>query len=179
MSEERPSKGWLERLGQLIAGEPQDRQALVEVLRDAERRTLLDADALAIIEGALEVSELEVRDVMVPRSQMIVIHVDERPEDFVQVVLESGHSRFPVIGDSRDEVLGILHAKDLLGYFALPEPRSLDLEDIIRPAVYIPESKRLNVLLTEFRQRRNHMAIVVDEYDGVAGLVTIEDVLEQ
>jgi magnesium and cobalt transporter len=178
VNDERGARNWLDRLGQAFSAGPQDRDELVEVLRDAERRGLLDVDVLAIVEGAMHVSELQVRDIMIPRSQMVVVRADAPPEEFVQTVLESGHSRYPVVGDSRDEVEGILLAKDLLGYVT-EEARSLDLDDIMRPVVYIPESKRLNVLLSEFRASRNHMAIVVDEYGGVAGLVTIEDVLEQ
>ena len=179
MSDDRAGRSWLDRLGQAFSAEPQDIQQLVEVLRDAEQRSLFDAEVLAIIEGALQVGDMQVRDIMIPRSQMVVIHEDDEPEDFIERVVESGHSRFPVVGDSRDEVLGILLAKDLLAYFATDDDAELDLDDVMRPAVYIPESKRLNVLLKEFRSNRNHMAIVVDEYGGVAGLVTIEDVLEQ
>lgn len=179
MSDERAGKSWLDRLGQAFSGEPQDRDELTEVLRDAERRGLIDTDVLAILEGALHVSELQVRDIMIPRSQMVVVRADAPPEEFVSVVVESGHSRFPVVGDSRDEVEGILLAKDLLPYFAAEGDRNLDLDDVMRPVVYIPESKRLNMLLAEFRANRNHMAIVVDEYGGTAGLITIEDVLEQ
>lgn len=132
-----------------------------------------------MIEGVLAVGGMQVRDIMVPRAQMVVVSEDEPPEDFVGAVIESGHSRFPVIGDNRDEVIGILLAKDLLAHFASGDRNRFALEDVMRPAVFIPESKRLNVLLREFRSSRNHMAIVVDEYGGVAGLVTIEDVLEQ
>ncbi|MGI9331848.1 MAG: HlyC/CorC family transporter [Gammaproteobacteria bacterium] len=179
--EPKPASGrtWLDRIGQALAAEPQDRAALVAMLRDSERRGLIDADALAMTEGALQVGDLQVRDIMVPRAQMVVIEEDVAPEDFVAAVIESGHSRFPIIGDSRDEVHGILLAKDLLAYFSSDKKGTLDLDDLMRPAVIVPESKRLNVLLREFRQSRNHMAIVVDEYGGIAGLVTIEDVLEQ
>ncbi|MCX8086332.1 MAG: CBS domain-containing protein [Rhodocyclaceae bacterium] len=170
----RPSL--FERLSMLLAGEPEDREQLLRILRSAHERNLMDADALSIIEGALAVSEREVRDIMVPRAQMDVISIHDPPEKFVDFVLETAHSRFPVIGESKDDVIGILLAKDLLRHFAGKE---FDLRDSLRPAVFIPESKRLNVLLREFRASRNHMAIVVDEYGGVAGLVTIEDVLEQ
>ena len=176
MSEER---SWLNRLGQAFSSEPQDREEVIEILRDAQKRDLFDAEVLAIIEGALQVGDLRVRDIMVPRSQMVVIEEDTSPEEFVSVVIESGHSRFPVIGDNRDEVEGILLAKDLLAYFAGRGGAEFNFADVTRPVVYIPESKRLNVLLNEFRASRNHMAIVADEYGGVAGLVTIEDVLEQ
>lgn len=170
---------WLDRIAGTLSGEPQDRDELIALLRDAERRFLFDAEALGMLEGVLAVGELQVRDIMVSRAQMVVVEEDEAPEAFVGTVIESGHSRFPVIGDSRDEVKGILLAKDLLAYFAQEDRRHFDLDDIMRPAVYIPESKRLNVLLRDFRESRNHMAIVVDEFGGVAGLVTIEDVLEQ
>ena len=184
------ARSWLGRLARSLSGEPdgpRDRAALLRTLRDAERRDLLGPDALAMIEGALAVGDLQVRDIMVPRAQMVVIEADREPEEFVGAVVESGHSRFPVIGDNRDAVEGILFAKDLLTYFARNGGRNggrdgggrFGLEDAMRPAVYVPESKRLDVLLREFRASRNHMAIVVDEYGGVSGLVTIEDVLEQ
>ncbi|MBL8487067.1 MAG: CBS domain-containing protein [Rhodocyclaceae bacterium] len=166
----------LERLSALLMREPEDREQLIQLLRGAFERNLLDADALSIIEGAMQVSDMQVRDIMVPRAQMDVIHMDEPPERIVETVIEAAHSRFPVVGESKDDVIGILLAKELLRYFAGKE---FDLRDTLRPAVFIPESKRLNVLLREFRASRNHMAIVVDEYGGVAGLVTIEDVLEQ
>ncbi|MGF1614310.1 MAG: HlyC/CorC family transporter [Gammaproteobacteria bacterium] len=172
-------RSWLERLSQALMGEPQDREQLLTLLRDAEERQLVDADALSMIEGALQVAEMRVRDIMIPRAQMVVVQQDAAPEDFIHTIIESGHSRFPIISDSRDEVVGILLAKDLLDYFARGNVGSFNLRDAMRPAVFIPESKRLNILLREFRARRNHMAIVVDEYGGVAGLVTIEDVLEQ
>lgn len=149
------------------------------MLRDAQRRGVLDADALEMIEGVIEIAELQVRDVMVPRAQMKVVKGDATVHEMLPVIVESGHSRFPVIGDSRDEILGVLLAKDLLRYFAQENTEAFDLQDILRLPVFIPESKRLNVLLKEFRRGRNHMAIVVDEYGGVAGLITIEDVLEE
>ena len=160
-------------------GEPKDREQLVELLRDAQQRDLLDTDALAMIEGVLQVAEMQVRDIMVPRAQMTVVERDATLEKILPVIIESAHSRFPVIGDNRDEVVGILLAKDLLAYSGPDGAKNFSVRDILRPAVFIPESKRLNVLLKEFRASRNHMAIVVDEYGGVAGLVTIEDVLEQ
>ncbi len=174
-----PPRSWLDRLSQVLLGEPQDREQLIALLRDAEGRNLLDADALTMIEGVLAVSELRVRDIMVPRSQMVVVPHDARPEEFLPLIIESAHSRFPVVGESRDEVVGILLAKDLLGYFSEGGKNTFKVRDALRPAVFIPESKRLNVLLKEFRDSRNHIAMVVDEYGGVAGLVTIEDVLEQ
>jgi magnesium and cobalt transporter len=184
MSENQASNGpgsrsWLNRLSQVLLGEPRDREQLIEVLHDAERRNLFDAEALSMIEGVLQVSDMQVRDIMVPRAQMVVVERDTSPEEFVSTVTESGHSRFPVIGDNRDQVAGILLAKDLLSYFAQGDSRAFSMRDALRPAVFVPESKRLDVLLREFRASRNHMAVVVDEYGGVAGLVTIEDVLEQ
>lgn len=175
---DEPSKpSWLERLSAFLLREPEDREELIDLLHSAFERNLLDADALSMIEGVLQVSELSVRDIMVPRSQMDVIKVNEAVETFLPFVIETAHSRFPVIDDGKDDVLGILLAKDLLRYFANAD--DFDLRDSLRPAVFIPESKRLNILLREFRETRNHMAIVVDEYGGVAGLVTIEDVIEQ
>ena len=162
----------------LLTQEPPNREGLIEILRNAENRNLLDADALLMIEGALHVSETHVRDIMVPRVQMVIIDNNAKPEEILKSVVESGHSRFPVIGDSSDEIEGILLAKDLLNYYADPD-KNFDMKDVMRPTVFIPESKRLNVLLREFRMSRNHMAIVVDEYNGVAGLVTIEDVIEE
>jgi magnesium and cobalt transporter len=167
---------FLERLGAILMREPEDREQLIELLHSSYERHLLDADALAMIEGALQMSELQARDVMVPRAQMDVIDISESPADFVPTVIETAHSRFPVIDGTKDKVLGILLAKDLLRYYAGEE---FEVREMLRPAVFIPESKRLNVLLKEFRQNRNHIAIIVDEYGGVSGLVTIEDVLEQ
>ena len=172
---ERPKL--LERLTALLTREPEDREDLLDLLRGAFERRLLDADALSMIEGVLSVSETTVRDIMIPRAQMDCVSIDDEPPDFLPVILETKHSRFPVIGESKDEVIGILLAKELLNYYAKPE--GFVLRDTLRPAVFIPESKRLNVLLREFRANRNHIAIVVDEYGGVSGLVTIEDVLEQ
>jgi magnesium and cobalt transporter len=169
---------WLKRFASLFSREPEDRDALIEILRNSEHRNLLDPDALLMIEGALHVSEIQVRDIMVPRVQMIVIENDANPEDILSVVVESGHSRFPVVGESNDEIVGVLLAKDLLNYYANPD-KDFDIKDMMRATVFIPESKRLNVLLREFRTSRNHMAIVIDEYTGVAGLVTIEDVIEE
>jgi len=172
-------RSWLDRLSQAFSAEPRNRQDLIEILRDAQQRHLLDADALVMIEGVLEVSEMQVRDIMIPRSQMVVVERDAGLHQILPIITESAHSRFPVIGENRDEVIGILLAKDLLPYFMDGGESGFNVRDILRPAVFIPESKRLNVLLKEFRASRNHIAIVVDEYGGVAGLVTIEDVLEQ
>jgi magnesium and cobalt transporter len=167
----------LERLSAFLTREPEDREELIDLMRGAFERKLLDADALSMIEGVLQVSEMTVRDIMIPRAQMDVIAQDDDPATFMPIVLETKHSRFPVIGESKDDVVGILLAKELLNFYA--DPESFNLRDMLRPAVFVPESKRLNVLLREFRANRNHIAIVVDEYGGVSGLVTIEDVLEQ
>jgi magnesium and cobalt transporter len=167
----------LERLGALVMREPEDRQQLIQLLRSAYDRNLLDADALSMVEGAIQVSEMKVRDVMIPRAQMDVIDINEPPDKFIPHVIATAHSRFPVIDRDRDDVIGVLLAKDLLRYYAGEE--EFNARDMLRPAIFVPESKRLNVLLREFRASRNHIAIVVDEYGGVAGLVTIEDVLEQ
>jgi len=173
------SVSWLRRLAEAISGEPRSLEQLAEVLGDARERGLIDADVLQMLEAVLQVSEIQVRDIMVPRSQMVVISRDEPVEKILPVVIESGHSRFPVVGEDRDEVQGILLAKDLLRVFVEDQADDFDIKECLRPAVFIPESKRLNVLLKEFRVTHNHMAIVVDEYGGVAGLLTIEDVLEQ
>lgn len=167
---------WLERLTNFLLREPEDREQLIEQLHTAYENSLLDADALAMIEGVLQVSEMQVRDIMIPRSQMDVIDITDPPEKFIPFVIEAAHSRFPVIGENKDDVIGIMLAKDLLRFYSSPE---FDVREMLRPALFIPESKRLNVLLKEFRSNRNHIAIVVDEYGGVAGMVTIEDVLEQ
>ena len=171
----RPSL--LERLSALLMREPSDRDQLVDLLRSAYSRNLLDADALSIIEGALTVSEMQVRDIMIPRAQVDFIDINEPIESFIPRIIATAHSRFPVIDQNRDDVIGILLAKDLLRHYAGDE--EFNVREMLRPAVFVPEAKRLNVLLREFRASRNHMAIVVDEYGGVSGLVTIEDVLEQ
>ena len=167
----------LERLSALILREPGDREQLVSLLRAAYSRNLLDADAMSIIEGALTVSEMQVRDIMIPRAQVDFIDIHDPVESFIPQVISTAHSRFPVIDQNRDDVIGVLLAKDLLRYYAGQE--EFNVREMLRPAVFVPEAKRLNVLLREFRASRNHMAIVVDEYGGMAGLVTIEDVLEQ
>ncbi|HEX6004955.1 MAG TPA: transporter associated domain-containing protein [Burkholderiales bacterium] len=177
MEEPHSKRSLLERLSALLMREPEDRDQLIELLHGAYEHDLLDADALAMIEGVLQVSEMQARDIMVPRSQMDVIDVNESPDQFIPMVIQTGHSRFPVIGENKDDVIGVLLAKDLLRYYAGEE--EFNVREMLRPVVFIPESKPLNVLLKEFRKNRNHMAIVVDEYGGVAGLVTIEDVLEQ
>jgi magnesium and cobalt transporter len=170
---------WLRRITQQIAGEPQDREDIVQVLREASERGLIDGDAQAMLEGVLDVAELQVRDIMVPRAQMVIVRRDDPPARILPVVVESGHSRFPVMDENRDDIVGILLAKDLLRLSGSGKRERFDIREYMRPAVFVPESKRLNVLLKEFRRNRNHMAIVVDEYGGVSGLVTIEDVIEQ
>ncbi|RZA22238.1 MAG: CBS domain-containing protein [Lysobacteraceae bacterium] len=177
-SADKPRRSWLDRISAALSGEPTSREDLVELLRDVQADGLIAADTLRMMEGAIAVSDLSVGDVMVPRAQMIALPADARFLDLMKEVVESGHSRFPVHGEDKDEILGILLAKDLLrGVVADNGPGTI--RELLRPAVLIPESKKLNVLLREFRQSRNHMAIVIDEYGGVAGLLTIEDVLEQ
>lgn len=178
-NENSTSPSWLERLSQALLREPQDREQLVKLLRDAEQRQLLDAQALTMIEGVLQISEMQVRDTMVPRAHIVFIEQNSPLAEFLPQVIESGHSRFPVIGEDRDEVIGILLAKDLLAFHSDSQKKNFNIRDILRPTFFVPESKRLDMLLQEFRRNRNHMAIVVDEYGGVAGLITIEDVLEQ
>ena len=166
----------LERLSTLLLREPEDREQLVSLLHSAFERNLLDADALSMMEGVMQVSERQVREIMIPRAQMDVIDISEQPEKFIPFVIETAHSRFPVVDGDKDNIIGILLAKDLLRYYAGEE---FDVRDMLRPAVFVPEAKRLNVLLRDFRSNRNHIALVVDEYGGVSGMVTIEDVLEQ
>jgi magnesium and cobalt transporter len=173
------SRSWLERLSMALTGEPSSRDELVEVLRASEQRDLLDAEVLSIIEGALTVSDMRAREIMVPRAQVVFVRIDQTPGEILSIVIDSKHSRFPVLADGSDEVLGILMAKDLL-FLAHPDrSEKFNLRDLLRPASGIPESKRLNVLLQEFRANRNHLAVVYDEYGGLSGIVTIEDVLEQ
>ncbi len=182
MSEDRSisgQKSWLEKITQAFAHEPKNRQELLEILREAHDNKLLDSEALAIVEGAIQVADLQVRDIMVPRSQVISIRADQSPREFLPAIIEAAHSRYPVVGESLDEVIGILLAKDLLPLVLQGEQQNFNIKDLLRPATFVPESKRLNVLLREFRANHNHMAVVIDEYGGVAGLVTIEDVLEQ
>jgi magnesium and cobalt transporter len=173
------SRSLLDRLIQALGGEPRDIQDLLSLLRQAQRRQIFGRDALAMIEGVFQVADMQARDIMIPRSQMVVVDRDENLEAMLGPIIESGHSRFPVIDDNRDEVVGVLLAKDILRYFPDSEHDRFDLRDILRDPVFVPESKRLNTLLQDFRTSRNHMAIVVDEYGGTAGLITIEDVLEQ
>ena len=170
---------WLKRLTQGLASEPQDREELVALLREAGERGLVDSDALTMLEGVLEVGDRKVRDIMVPRAQMVFVRRSDPVARLLPVVVDSGHSRVPVLDEDRDDIVGILLAKDLLRLTTAPARERFDIREYMRPAVFVPESKRLNVLLKEFRRSRNHMAIVVDEYGGVAGLCTIEDVIEQ
>jgi magnesium and cobalt transporter len=184
MTSDRPSDGsrsrnWLERIGQMLGGEPQDKAELLEVLKDAKERELLDTDALSMIEGVLQVSDLRVRDIMIPRAEMVYLRRDDPLEKILDAAVKSAHSRFPVTGDDKGEVVGILLAKDLLSFCRDNGDRAFNIRDLLRSAFFVPESKRLNVLLKEFRASRNHMAIVIDEYGSAAGVVTIEDVLEQ
>jgi magnesium and cobalt transporter len=170
---------WLKRITQSFSPEPQDREELLAVLREAGERGLVDAEALVMLEGVMEVSDLQVRDIMVPRAQMVCVRRDDPAATLLPVVVESGHSRFPVMDADRDDIVGILLAKDLLRLSIADGRERFDIREYMRPAVFVPESKRLNVLLKDFRRNRNHMALVVDEYGGVSGLVTIEDVIEQ
>lgn len=181
MSEKEVSSetSWLARITHALFGDPKNVEQLIELLRDAQRRELLDADSLRMIEGVLQVSDMNVSEIMLPRAEMVVIHKDATLVEILPIVIKSAHSRFPVIGDNKDEVIGILLAKDLLPYNLEDKSERFSLKDILRPAVFIPESKRLGVLLNDLRKNRNHIAIVVDEYGGVSGLVSIEDVLEQ
>ena len=176
--EEKSRRTWLDRITAALSGEPTTREDLVELLRDVQADGLIAADTLRMMEGAIAVSDLTVGDVMIPRAQMVALSADAPLQTLLRHVVESGHSRFPVHGEDKDEILGILLAKDLLRVVVADHPPA-SVRECLRPAVLIPESKKLNVLLREFRQSRNHMAIVIDEYGGVAGLVTIEDVLEQ
>ncbi|HLF31209.1 MAG TPA: transporter associated domain-containing protein [Xanthomonadales bacterium] len=183
MSEDQSSNGsgrksWVEKIGKALSILPRNREELIELLQEVHQEGVLDADALAMMKGALEMSETQVRDAMIPRSQMVVVPINVDIQSFLPRIIESGHSRFPVVGEDRDEVIGILLAKDLLPFVA-SGGEHFDLTSALRPAILIPESKRLNMLLRDFRSSRNHMAIVVDEYGGVSGLITIEDVLEE
>lgn len=184
MNKERSRSGHVKRslaarINQALAREPADTEQLLNMLRIAQQKGLFDSDALAMLEGVLHVGDMQVRDIMIPRSQVVVLERDASPDALLRAIIESGHSRFPVIGENRDEVVGMLLAKDFLLYAFERTDGRLNIRNMLRPAIFVPESKRLSVLLKEFRASRNHMAIVVDEYGGVAGMVTIEDVLEQ
>jgi len=173
------SMSWIRKLGRALSGEAEHRDDLVQLMRQALERGLIDTDALQMLEGVLGVADLQVRDIMIPRAQMVSVRRDDLPQKLLPVIVESGHSRFPVVDDDRDDVVGILLAKDVLRLYATGREDEFDIRECMRPALVVPESKRVNVLLKEFRRNRNHMAIVVDEYGGVAGLVTIEDAIEQ
>ncbi|MEP0200655.1 MAG: transporter associated domain-containing protein [Halioglobus sp.] len=184
MSEDRfhsesGDRTWLEKVALLFSSEPRTREDLEDVLMVATENEVIDEGARSIIEGAMQVSKLQARDIMIPRSQMNVIKSDQTLEEALPQIISSAHSRYPVVGDNPDDILGILLAKDLLPQILNEDRSSFEICSLLRPTVVVPESKRLNILLTEFREKRNHMAIVIDEYGGVAGLVTIEDVLEE
>lgn len=174
----RANQGWLERIGHAFAGEPQDREELITLLRDAHKNQIINADAFSMIEGVLHISEMRVKEIMIPRAQMIVIEQQTSLADIVTLMIESSHSRFPVIGDKKEDIIGILLAKDLLNA-AQTNAQPFDVKAITRPAMIVPENKKLDVLLSEFRRNRQHLAIVVDEYGAVSGMITIEDVIEQ
>lgn len=171
-------KSWLDKISDVLMREPQDQEELLTLLRDAHERNLLDKDALTMIEGVFQVAQMQAGDIMVPKAQTIMIEESNKLKDIIPTITSSGHSRFPVMNKDHTEVMGILLAKELIAY-ATDSKKKFKLSDILRPAVFIPESKRLDVLLKDFRQNKNHMAIVADEHGGIAGLVTIEDVLEQ
>lgn len=175
---EKQERSWLDKLLHAFSVEPKSRDELLDIIKDAADNKLLDQEALSIIEGALDVSSLQAREIMIPRSQIVAVRIDDTPSELLAKVVESGHSRFPVIGESLDDVKGILLAKDLLR-LTLDNTQPFNLEQVLRPANIIPESKRVNVLLREFREKRYHMALVIDEYGGISGLLTIEDILEE
>lgn len=179
MNSQKNSSSWFSNFIQHFSADKDDRTVLLDTLQDAHKHGVIDAEALTMIEGVFQVSEMRVRDIMVPRAHMVALHDDMSVEDMLSLISSSGHSRFPVIDESLDEIVGILLAKDLSHYSSEERRNKFELKDILRPAIFVPESKRLNVLLKDFRSSRNHMAIVIDEYGGVAGLVTIEDVLEE
>lgn len=172
-------RSWLDKIAQIFSDEPTDTQSLLEILRNAEQDQVLDADALSIIEGALQVSKMQVREIMIPRSQLVTVSAKLPAREIIELVSKASHSRFPVVGETIDNIMGILLAKDLLPLLRQNDTNRFSIKDIVRPATFVPESKRLNVLLREFRETRHHMAIVIDEYGSVCGAVTIEDVLEQ
>jgi len=173
------SKSWIDKIAHYFSDEPTDTKSLLELIRNAEQDKVLDADALSIIEGALQVSSMQVRDIMIPRTQVVTVPSDSGLNEIIELITKASHSRFPVIGETIDNVVGILLAKDLLAAMLNQNNTRFDIKDVVRPATFVPESKRLNVLLKEFRETRQHMAIVIDEYGNVGGVVTIEDVLEQ
>ncbi|MCP5207524.1 MAG: CBS domain-containing protein [Hahellaceae bacterium] len=173
------NKSWLEKISQAFSAEAKTDTDVLEFLREAEKNNIIDSDSMSIMEGAMQVTDMQVREIMIPRSQMVMVKASQDPSEYMKDIIESAHSRFPVQGDAPDDILGILLAKDLLNLMLQDKLKKDALTDVLRPATFVPESKRLNKLLKEFKTTRNHMAIVIDEYGGVAGLVTIEDVLEQ
>ncbi|HHX82827.1 MAG TPA: CBS domain-containing protein [Pseudomonadaceae bacterium] len=178
-SSDTGQNSWIGKLKEVFTESVDDQEDLVQILRRAQRDKIIDVESLSIIEGALQVNDMQVRDIMIPRTQLVTVQADAPLEDILPVIIAAQHSRFPVIGENLDDVLGILLAKDLLPLAFDRDFRNFNLKDVLRPATFVPESKRLNVLLKEFRENRNHMAVVIDEYGDVAGLCTIEDVLEQ
>ncbi len=178
-SRSQGNKSWLERISQAFSSGPESVEDVLEILRDAESQSIIDADSMSIIEGAMQVIDMRVDEIMIPRSQMITVKASQEPKEFLPEIMSSAHSRFPVIGESQDDVIGVLLAKDLLPLALNNDLNWNRIREILRPPTFVPESKRLNQLLKEFKENRNHMAIVVDEYGGTAGLITIEDVLEQ
>jgi len=178
-SDNGTSRSWLERVGQFFSSTPGDRSELLDLMRSMRDSHIIDGDTLGIIEGAVCVADMQVREIMIPRSQMVTVKASQDPKEFLGEIISSAHSRFPVIGDSQDDVIGVLLAKDLLPLALNNDLNWTRIREILRPPTFVPESKRLNQLLKEFKETRNHMAIVVDEYGGTAGLITIEDVLEQ
>jgi magnesium and cobalt transporter len=185
MSEDRSSndpsdKSWIEKIAHAFSSEPKTREDLFELLAVAKQNEVIDDDAISIVEGAMHISDMQAREIMIPRPQMVVLKADQPLSELLPIIVETGHSRYPVIGDTLDNVLGILLSKDLLPLlWKTPNSEDIDIRDILRPATLVPESKRLNVLLRDFREKRHHMAVVIDEYGGAAGLITIEDILEQ
>ncbi|MBZ2168501.1 HlyC/CorC family transporter [Marinobacter sp. F4216] len=178
-SRSQGNKSWLERISQAFSSGPESIEDVLEILRDAESQSIIDTDAMSIIEGAMQVIDMRVEEIMIPRSQMVTVKASQEPKEFLGEIINSAHSRFPVIGDNQDDVVGVLLAKDLLPLALNDDLNWSSIREILRPPTFVPESKRLNQLLKEFKENRNHMAIVVDEYGGTAGLITIEDVLEQ
>ncbi|WP_339675245.1 transporter associated domain-containing protein [uncultured Zhongshania sp.] len=185
MSEDRSSndpsdKSWIEKIAHAFSSEPKTREDLFELLAVAKQNEVIDDDAISIVEGAMHISDMQAREIMVPRPQMVVLKADQPLSELLPIIIDTGHSRYPVIGDTLDNVLGILLSKDLLPLlWKFENSADIDIRDILRPATLVPESKRLNVLLRDFREKRHHMAVVIDEYGGAAGLITIEDILEQ
>ncbi|KEF31563.1 MAG: CBS domain-containing protein [Gammaproteobacteria bacterium] len=178
-SRSQGNKSWLERISQAFSSGPESVEDVLEILRDAESQSIIDTDAMSIIEGAMQVIDMRADEIMIPRSQMVTVKASQEPKEFLGEIISSAHSRFPVIGDSQDDVIGVLLAKDLLPLALNNDLNWSNIREVLRPPTFVPESKRLNQLLKEFKANRNHMAIVVDEYGGTAGLITIEDVLEQ